>query len=121
MATAKIKFKNGTHVVVKGTPEEVTAVIVKLKGENKWAGNKPELSARRRDKTSVTSPTDLLISLVDGDFFKLPRDLASIKHGLEELGYKYPVTSLSPLARRLVRKRILRRFKEDKRWMYTIN
>jgi len=61
---------------------------------------------------------DLIASLVDGGFFKKPRDLASIRTALAEMGHHYPVTTLSPIMLRLVRKRNLRRIKEQKRWVY---
>lgn len=61
---------------------------------------------------------DLLSSLIDGGFFKKPRDLASIKSALAEMGHHYPVTTLSPVMLRLVRRRSLRRIREQKRWMY---
>jgi hypothetical protein len=120
MAKATIKLNSGTNITVEGTPEEVTSIINLLKHESShYDQQKHKKNHTNRQKGSMTSPTDLLISLTDGDFFKQPKDLAAIKLGLEEIGYKYPVTTISTLVRRLVRKRILRRFKEDKRWMYT--
>jgi hypothetical protein len=61
----------------------------------------------------------LIASLIDGGFFKKPKDLAAIKVSLEESGHYYPVTTLSPTMLRFVRSRQLRRIKEDKKWLYT--
>lgn len=123
MATAKIKLKSGPIVTVEGTPDEIALILASVKNEEGRGVDREsaihQSSRSKRGKGSIASPTDLLISLADGDFFKTPRDLGSIKLGLEEIGYKYPVTTISTLIRRLVRKRILRRFKEDNRWMYT--
>jgi predicted transcriptional regulator len=60
----------------------------------------------------------LIIDLIDGGFFKKPKGLSSIKSTLEEQGHYYPVTTLSPVVLRLVRKRQLRRIKDKKRWQY---
>jgi hypothetical protein len=62
---------------------------------------------------------DLITNLIDGGFFKKPKDLAAVKGALEELGHHYPVTTLSGAMLRQVRKRNLRRLKQDKRWLYT--
>jgi hypothetical protein len=61
---------------------------------------------------------DLIDSLIDGGFFKKPRDLAAIKAALAEMGHHYPQTTLSPAMLRKVRKRSVRRVREQKRWMY---
>ncbi|MBI3055426.1 MAG: hypothetical protein HYY77_15520, partial [Betaproteobacteria bacterium] len=56
---------------------------------------------------------------IDGGFFKKPKDLGAVKIALEEMGHRYPVTTLSPVLLRLIRKRQLRRMREQKRWVYT--
>ncbi len=60
----------------------------------------------------------LIADLIDGGFFKKPKELSAIKLALEEQGHYYPATSLSPNLLRLVRKRDLRRIKDKKRWQY---
>ena len=57
--------------------------------------------------------------LIESGLFKQPKDLGAVKAALEEMGHHYPVTTLSGAMLRQVRKRNLRRLKEDKRWVYT--
>ena len=64
------------------------------------------------------TPVNLISGLVDGGFFKTPKELGAIKVALEEGGHFYPVTTLSPVLLRLVRKKVLRRIKDKKRWTY---
>jgi hypothetical protein len=71
-----------------------------------------------RNKQKAT-PINLISSLIDGGFFRKPKDLAAAKIALEEMGHFFPVTTLSPVLLRLVRKRQLRRIKDQKRWFYT--
>jgi len=113
MAKAQIALTDGTNVRIEGTPDEIAVAVERLRqGSGK---------ARRgaRSKVQRVTLTDLLGSLIDGGFFKKPKDLASVKAALEEMGHHYPVTTLSPIMLRQVRSRNLRRLKQDKRWMYT--
>lgn len=119
MAKAQISFPDGTTVKLEGTPDEISGVIDR--------GRSKRASARGRNKTKPTVKVasrrvqlvDLIANLIDGDFFKKPKDLAAVKGALEEMGHHYPVTTLSGAMLRQVRKRNLRRLKQDKRWMYT--
>lgn len=120
MAKANITTKDGTKITVEGTPKEVADLVAQLKGDKlRSASDKPRKSNKREvlDKARPT-PINLIVDLIDGDFFKKPRELSAIKNALAEQGYHYPVTSLSPAALRLVRKRQLRRMKDKKRWLY---
>jgi hypothetical protein len=121
MAKAHITTKKGTRITVEGTPKEVAELVAKL-GENaavprvlERSGKKAE---KRQDKQKAT-PINLISSLIDGGFFRKPKDLAAAKIALEEMGHFFPVTTLSPVLLRLVRKRQLRRIKDQKRWFYT--
>jgi len=60
----------------------------------------------------------LVSELIDGGFFKKPKELSAIKIALQEQGHFYPITTLSGVLLRLVRKRDLRRIKDKKRWLY---
>lgn len=121
MAKANIITKDGIKISVEGTPKEVADLVAQLKGDKQTlASDKGRKKGNRRetpDKTRQT-PINLIADLIDGGFFKKPRELSAIKNALAEQGYHYPVTSLSPTALRLVRKRQLRRIKEKKRWLY---
>jgi hypothetical protein len=120
MARVEIKTKSGTVITVEGSPEEVALVVKKIEGE----APSQRHHERARDKegaegTSKPTPLNLISSLIDGGFFRKPKDLASVKVALEEMGHFYPVTTLSPALLRLVRRRELRRLRDNKRWLYT--
>ena len=123
MAKANITTTQGTKITIEGDPQEVAAVIKRLESDYvaRTAGSKvskksgtPKATRSRRE-----TPISLVSSLIDGGFFKKPKDLGAVKTALEELGHFYPVTTLSPALLRLVRKRELRRIKDKKRWLYT--
>jgi hypothetical protein len=118
MAKAQISFPDGTTIKLEGTPDEISAVVDR--------GRKTQETGRRSAKVNVKARSqplqlvDLLANLIDGGFFKKkPKDLAAVKTALEEMGHHYPVTTLSGAMLREVRRRNLRRLKQDKRWMYT--
>lgn len=113
MAKADITLPDGIKVTLKGTPDEIAVTVARLKGNPGRAHRAP------KGKTQRVQVTDLVGNLIDGGFFKKPKDLASVKAALEEMGHHYPLTTLSPIMLRQVRKRNLRRLKQDKRWMYT--
>jgi hypothetical protein len=114
MAKATITTSEGLQVRVEGTSAEIAAVVKDLRrGTRKDDGQKKPKRGSGR-----SSLVDLIDSLIDGGFFKKPRDLAAIKAALAEMGHHYPQTTLSPAMLRKVRKRGVRRVREQKRWMY---
>ena len=116
MAKAQITLPDGTNVRIEGTPDEIASVVERFKAKPLPAA-KPR--GGRQGKKQRVQLVDLIANLIDGGFFKKPKDLAAVKAALEEMGHHYPVTTLSPTMLRQVRKRNLRRLKQDKRWMYT--
>lgn len=116
MAKAQIITPQGLHVNIEGTPAEITALVHDL--ERKHANEGPATPRRRKIRAGRTSLVDLVESLVDGGFFKKPRDLGSIKGALAEMGHHYPLTTLSPAMLRQVRKKNIRRIREQKHWLY---
>ena len=116
MAKAQITTPEGVNINIEGTTKEIAAVVEDLKRKAAEA-----MPARRRAKTKSGRIllVDLIASLKDGGFFKKPRDLASVKSALAEMGHHYPVTTLSPVMLRQVRSRSLRRIREKGRWLYT--
>ena len=116
MAKAQITTPQGLHVKIEGTPAEITAVVHDLEQKNASKGS--TTPRRRKIRAGRTSLVDLIESLVDGGFFKKPRDLGSIKGTLAEMGHHYPLTTLSPAMLRQVRKKNIRRIREQKRWLY---
>ena len=121
MAKAQISFPDGTTVKLEGTPDEISCVIDRGRGkrEAKRDNARAKVKVKVRAGSQRVQLVDLIASLIDGGFFKKPKDLAAVKGALEELGHHYPVTTLSGAMLRQVRKRNIRRLKQDKRWMYT--
>ena len=115
MAKATIKTPQGLQVKVEGTPAEITALVKDLERQS---GSQIPAPRRRNAKPGRVLLVDLIGSLRDGGFFKKPRDLASIKAALAEMGHHYPVTTLSPVMLRKVRSKEIRRIREQKRWLY---
>lgn len=115
MAKAHIKTPDGITVEIQGTPAEISTFVDELKRKLKI-----ERGTRLRGAASSGRPrlVDLIASLIDSGFFKKPKSLGSIKAALEEMGHHYPVTSLSAVMLRQVRRRALRRIREKKLWLY---
>lgn len=119
MAKARITTKSGNKVLIEGSPEEVASLLAIIDGAPTVAAkNAPRMKESRPRSKARPTPTTLLADLTDGGFFKKPKELSAIKTALQEQGHYYPVTSLSPAVLRAVRKRILRRIRDGKRWLY---
>lgn len=118
MAKAHITIKDGTKVTIEGTPQEVAALVAQMKGGISNNPPAPIKTSKKGKTQAKATPVNLISELIDGGFFKKPKELGAIKIALEEQGHYYPVTSLSPAMLRLVRKRQLRRIKDKKRWLY---
>lgn len=117
MAKAQITTAQGINVKIEGSPEEITAIVKELEAK---ATKEAPASGRgkRKAKQGRVLLVDLIGSLIDGGFFKKPKDLASVKASLAEMGHHYPLTTLSGAMLRQVRKRNIRRIREQKRWLY---
>jgi hypothetical protein len=116
MAKAQIRTPDGLTVKVEGTPKEIAEIVQDLKKAEKGGASR----RARVVGTGRVQLVDLIGSLVDGAFFKTPKDLAAIKLALEESGHHYPVTTLSGAMLRQVRARKLRRIKKTNRWFYAL-
>ena len=117
MAKAHITKSNGTKVTIEGSEREVANIIKLLEISHEGKAEKTKKNVRKVSNSKPT-PASLICDLIDGGFFKKPKGLAAIRLALEEQGHFYPVTTLSPALLRLVRKKELRRIKENKRWLY---
>lgn len=115
MAKAQFKIKNGANVVIEGSAEEV-AELLKIFDH----GKEDNIVSDSKNRPEASRPTiaSLIGELIDGGFFKQPKELGAIKNALEENGYHYPVTTLSPKLLGLVKKRQLRRIRDKNRWTY---
>ena len=114
MAKAKITTKSGLVMQVDGSPAEIAAVLRDLKEQEEG----PATPKRKQVKKERARLPDLIGSLIDGGFFKTPKELAAVKTALEEMGHHYPMTSLSGAMLRQVRGRNLRRMRKAKLWVY---
>lgn len=116
MIKAHLTTKTGATITIEGTQEEIAKLIAQIEGGT----TKPDRQyrTRRTGRVSKSGPVNLISELIDGGFFRKPKELGSIKSALEEQGHYYPVTTLSPILLRLVRKKALRRIKDKKRWLY---
>ena len=117
MAKAHITTEHGTKITLEGSPDEIAALVARFEGK-KSSRVRAETKSRRREHAVSSGPMALVSELIDGGFFKKPKELGAIKVALQEQGHHYPVTSLSPIVLRLVRRRSLRRIKDKKRWLY---
>jgi|CXWL01.1.fsa_nt_gi hypothetical protein len=121
MPKAQIALTDGTKITIEGTSDEVSAFISKFSASAPLSSKEQKRSGKKSEQRTLKSkpgPVDLISELIDGGFFKKPKELGSIRLALEEQGHYYPVTTLSPILLRIVRKKLLRRIKDKKRWLY---
>jgi hypothetical protein len=122
MAKAQLTTSKGTKIVIEGTADEVAAMVRQLEASESGGHRTDSHQSRGKSRLPVrkakVGPVVLISELIDGGYFKKPKGLGNIKETLEEQGHFYPVTSLSPVVLRLVKKRQLRRVKEGIRWLY---
>lgn len=120
MARAQIITKTGTRITIEGDPQEVAAIVRQVQGVMPASAGRGRAApgAVRRSARQRATPTNLIVSLIDGGFFRKAKDLGAVRIALAEMGHHYPVTTLSPVLLRFVRKRQLRRIKEKNRWLY---
>jgi hypothetical protein len=119
MAKAQIITPEGVTIKVDGTAEEIAALLSKFRSSVTIKGRALVPGKNRRKAVQKVQLVDLVDSLIDGGFFKTPRDLAAVRAALAQMGHHYPMTTLSGAMLRKVRRRELRRLKQDKRWVYT--
>jgi hypothetical protein len=114
MIKAEIKMKDGTHIIIDGSEEEIKKIISTISGEK---GSRKKAIKQNKEKTRHSLP-DMLSELKEEGFFDKPKSLVEIKQGLAEKGFMYAMTTLSPQVVREVRKHTLGRIKIDKKWKY---
>ena len=119
MAKAQLTTRLGTKVTIEGTSDEVADLLARMEGEVPSRARASAVRAKpSRSKKVLASPANLVSEFVETGFFATPKELNTIRLALKDQGYFYPATTLSPTLLRLVRKRQLRRIKENKRWVY---
>ncbi len=118
MAKAKIVTKTGLRITIEGETSEVKEFIEYME-TNVKEKTKKSTSVKTHDKKGkLNTATDIILSLKEDDFFNKPKTMLDIKHAIEEQGMIYPMTTLSGVLLKLVRRRELARIKENKKWCY---
>jgi hypothetical protein len=126
MAKANLILPDGTKVTIDGTAEEVANLLSKFSqpqeggGQKKVTGRKKKTAGRTGKGTAPSrkGPQTLIAEFVEEGYFKSKRTIADIQKKLEQGGHIYAQTSLSPPLLRLTRKKVLRRIKDKKGWVY---
>jgi len=116
MVKGEIKTKDGTHIIIEGSEEEVKRILGVISSRNDY--QKKEKQEKKREKNEKMSIADMLHELKEEGFFNKPRGLIEIKNALSEKGAIYEITTLSTQLIRQVRKRRLGRIKQEKKWKY---
>lgn len=121
MAKATIKTATGAVITVEGSESEVSNILSTYEGAGavgkvKGGGAKRQQATRTKKKRLAAS--DLIIGLRERGFFAKPKSLSEVSAALEELGFLYPVTTLSGVVLGLVKRKELRRKKIDGKWAY---
>ena len=83
--------------MIEGSPTEVAGLLKKLHGFSDIGSPALRKRSTATNSSAKATPKNLIASLIDGGFFRRPKDLASVKVSLEESGHYYPITTLSPV------------------------
>jgi hypothetical protein len=120
MPKAVITTKQGSTVAIEGSHEEVLALVGLFDRGTAQSVDEGFVRISKNSPSSKGKPTLalLLSELIGGGFFSTPKKLNAVREALEEQGHFYPVTTLSPMLLRLVRKKELRRLKDKGHWTY---
>lgn len=119
MAKARIVTPDGAEVHVDGTPSEIAAVLKELKITARAASASASPPTKTtKPKSDKTTLPGLIDELIGSKFFAKPKGIGDVRTQLADLGHHYPTTSLSGPLQGHVRKRKLRRFKKDGKYVY---
>ena len=119
MTQAKFTTLDGISIEIDGTPEELSAVLEKLRrdrGVEESSRRRP--GARKTAGRIKTEIPELIEALRNEEFFRQPQGLGAIRVKLGEMGHHYPLTTLSGAMQAEVKKRRLRRFKQEGKYVY---
>lgn len=122
MAKAQLTTKSGAVVTVEGTSEEVARLIDLFDENAPEAKRKAKTTARpksssktRKSKAGIAAHID---SLIEEGFFKKPKDFVATKAALQQQGHYYARSAIGTALIRAVRRKSVRRLKENKNWVY---
>ncbi len=117
----KLKMEFGElRIELEGTQEEIQKGMLSFLSQIKKIQKlqPPTKQATKKSKSFSGSLTERIESLINDGFFDQPHGLSEIKHKLEELGYHYPITTVSPTVLFLLRQRRLRRIGSKRKYQY---
>ena len=126
MAKATIRSKTGAVITIEGSEAEVSGILAAYE-RTAAVGHAAVTQAKatvakskivKKESKTRMSASDLIIGLKEEGFFEKQKAIGEISKALEEQGFLYPVTSLSGILLALVQKRLLRRKKVEKKWVY---
>lgn len=122
MTKATIKTKH-TEITIESDRETIKEIALALQRREEFKGR--FVAERERRQKEITKPSDspksatgAILKLKSEDYFKVKRSLLDIQKKLEEEGFIYPNTTLSPLLLKLVKRGELGRISEGGVWMY---
>jgi len=125
MVKVIIKTRAGTQIIVEGDMKEVEEIIFDIQRKDHFLYMKYEdLMLRRNEMAHGTrdlrpkTATDQIIKLKQNNFFRDKRNLKEISDALAKEGFHYPLTTLSAVVLRLVRRGELGRLPEKGKWFY---
>jgi hypothetical protein len=129
MPKASVVLSNGTKVTIDGAANEVAALVKLIGSQDDDAGTGGVANRRKGRGGRKTSklklakprrlgPTEYIRELKTAGYFKVRREIGEVRDKLEGGAHIYKVTSLSAPLFRLVKKKELRRVKEDGAWKY---
>lgn len=82
MSKAHIALGDGTKITIEGTPDEVATLVSKLSTSTHPRSKETKRSREKSGQSTSKSkygPMDLISELIDGGFFKKPKELGSIR------------------------------------------
>jgi superfamily II DNA/RNA helicase len=118
MAHAKFTTQDGISIDLEGTPEELSAVVEKLRQDRAPGNSSQGKPGRNKPGRTKLELPQLIEALRNEDFFRQPKGLGATREKLAEMGHHYPLTTLSGAMQTEARTRRLRRFKQDGRYVY---
>lgn len=117
MAKAQVTLPSGAKVTVEGTEDEVARLVLLLGDEE---SDQPKAAKGKKPAKAKSNPTvtDLINELIESGLLKKPTELGVIKKALEQQGHYYSNPTVATALLRLVKKRTLRRIKQEGQWRY---
>jgi hypothetical protein len=119
MAHAKFTTQDGISIDLEGTPEELSAVVERLRHNQVTQSSSGRPSSTRKQASRAKPDLPQLIEgLRNDEFFRQPQGLGAVRSKLAEMGHHYPLTTLSGAMQTEAKSRRLRRFKQDGKYVY---